>query len=375
MDKFKALFAILALLFLSQCNLEKWITFLKPTPTPQAFPTPTSVINNFITPDQWQTQASGPDISLRSQSSITKAVKHISPAVVNISTVVETADMNFYPFVFTIPQQGQGSGVIATSSGYILTNAHVVENAQSIKVTLIDGRSFRGEVIGKDSYCDLAIVKINAESLPVAILGDSDKLEVGSWAIAIGSPLGFINTVTVGVVSALNRSIYAQGIKLENLIQTDAAINPGNSGGALADIEGRVIGINTAIIPYAEGMGFAIPINSAKIMLKDLLKNGHLTNPYIGIYCSQLTQGAARELGLTTDKGVIVIDVIPGSPAARAGLQRWDIIMAINNKEVNSLGTLHSLLREAGIGAKVNIKIYRNGNFLNTTVSVEEFNQ
>jgi serine protease Do len=269
------------------------------------------------------------------ETTIIHVVERVRPSVVNIDTEaqVQTAYGIF-------PQKGAGSGVIVSPDGYILTNNHVVEGAQQIKVTLLSGKSYSARLIGNDPFSDIAVLKVQApEHLPAAQLGNSGALRVGQLAVAIGNPFGLGHSVTVGVVSALNRSIAREspGLTIENLIQTSAAINPGNSGGALTDSAGMIIGINTAIIPYAQGIGFAIPIDSARAIMDQLIRSGRVVRPYVGItWGGDVDTGMARQYNLPVDHGVIVRDVDPHGPAAASGLQTGDIIVALDGKRVDS---------------------------------------
>ena len=237
---------------------------------------------------------------------VAKIAKETSPAVVNIDveTMVTRSVMpfpddpifrqffgdEFQRFSRTIPMKGRGSGFVVTEEGQILTNNHVVEGADKITVTLSDGRTFPAKVLGTDPTFDLAVIKIEAKKLPVLNLGDSDRLEVGEWVVAIGNPFGLEHTVTVGVISAKNRSIHAGDVNFEGFLQTDAAINPGNSGGPLINLSGEVVGINSAIVPYAQGIGFAIPINMAKQVMNDLVKYGKVKRGWLGVYVQPLTK-------------------------------------------------------------------------------------
>jgi len=319
---------------------------------------------------------------------IADIVKKVGPAVVNIDTVTMVRQPLFpFPFFddpllrrffgeeyerFTriIPMQGKGSGFIISQDGYILTNNHVVGNADKIVVTLVDKRKFEARVIGRDPTVDLAVIKIDAKGLPTIPLGDSDAVEVGEWVIAIGNPFGLSHTVTVGVISAKGRTISAGDRSFENFLQTDAAINPGNSGGPLLNLKGEVIGINTAIIPYAQGIGFAIPINTAKQILDDLIKFGRVDRGWLGVYLQSMTPSLAKGFGLSEPKGVIVAKVAPGSPAEKAGITRGDVILSVDGKEVNSPAELQIAIRSRKAGDKVNLSIWRKGKSLNVTVTL-----
>jgi len=280
----------------------------------------------------------------------------------------------FEEFRRTIPQKGTGSGFIINQEGYVLTNEHVVRKADKIKVTLSDGREFTGEVIGSDVTSDMAIVKIKADHLPTVTLGNSDELRVGEIVIAIGNPYGLQQTVTMGVVSAKGRSIPTGvgGHIYRNFIQTDTAINPGNSGGPLLNIKGEVVGINTAIIPYAQGIGFAIPINIAKRNIDDLINLGKVRRSWLGVYIQEVTPEIAEQFDLTEAKGVLVGDVIEDSPAEEAGMERGDIITKVNNKDVNSPEELQDKIRSIEIGERANVKVLRDGKEISFIVKIGE---
>ncbi|MFQ5835300.1 MAG: S1C family serine protease [bacterium] len=292
------------------------------------------------------------------QDTIIEASSKVAPAVVSISTVRVVADFFFNP----IPQRGLGSGVIFDQkNGYILTNEHVIHRAKEIKVLLPDGREFEGKLIGSDPRIDLAVVKIKGENLPVVKLGDSDKVKVGEFCIAIGNALGLQNTVTFGVVSATNRSIRPQPQKvLEDLIQTDAAINPGNSGGPLINFKGEVIGINTAIIPYAQGIGFAIPINAAKDIIEELIKYGKVIRPWLGISYLPITPQVVSRFNLPVKSGLYVASVISGSPAHKAGLQVKDIIRKFDAQEIKTSQDLKAFISKKKVGDEVTLTILRD---------------
>ncbi len=280
----------------------------------------------------------------------------------------------FKEYTRTIPQKGTGSGFIINQEGYIITNEHVVHNADKIKVTLSDGREFTGEVIGSDATSDMAIVKIKADNLPLVALGDSDKLRVGEIVVAIGNPYGLQQTVTMGVVSAKGRSIPTgiEGRVYKDFIQTDAAINPGNSGGPLLNTKGEVVGINTAIIPYAQGIGFAIPINIAKKNIDDLINFGKVIRSWLGVYIQEVTPEIAKQFNLTEAKGVLVGDVVKNSPAEKVGIKTGDIIKKVNNEEVNSPKELQDKIGNIEIGKEANIEIVRNGETISFIVKISE---
>ena len=322
-------------------------------------------------------------------NSIADIAETVGPAVVNIDTVRMVATQlpsfedpiferffgrEFEEFRRTIPQKGTGSGFIINQEGYVLTNEHVVRKADKIKVILSDGREFDGEVIGSDVTSDMAIVKIKADHLPTVTLGNSDELRVGEIVIAIGNPFGLQQTVTMGVVSAKDRSIPAgtEGQVYRNFIQTDTAINPGNSGGPLLNIKGEVVGINTAIIPYAQGIGFAIPINIAKKNIDDLINFGKVLRSWLGVYIQEVTPEIAEQFNLTEAKGVLVGDVIKNSPAEETGIKTGDIIMKVNNEEVNSPEELQNKIGNIEIGKEANIEIVRNGETISFVVKIGE---
>jgi len=322
-------------------------------------------------------------------NSIADIAEKNGPAVVNIDTVrmVETQNPflddpifghffgdQFKEYTRTIPQKGTGSGFIINQEGYIITNEHVVHKADKIKVTLSDGREFTGEVIGSDTTSDMAIVKIKADHLPLVALGDSDKLRVGEIVVAIGNPYGLQQTVTMGVVSAKGRSIPTgiEGRVYKDFIQTDTAINPGNSGGPLLNTKGEVVGINTAIIPYAQGIGFAIPINIAKKNIDDLINLGKVRRSWLGVYIQEVTPEIAKQFNLTEAKGVLVGDVVKNSPAEEVGIKTGDIIKKVNDEEVNSPEELQDKIGNIEIGKKTNIEIVRNGETISFVVKIGE---
>ncbi|NOZ63958.1 MAG: DegQ family serine endoprotease [Caldiserica bacterium] len=271
-------------------------------------------------------------------------------------------------------QRGLGSGVIVSSDGVILTNNHVVGDADKIRVTLYDGREFKAEVKGKDPKTDLAVIKIKGRNLPYAKLGDSDKIKVGEIVLAIGNPFGLKSTVTQGIISAKGRSDV--GIATyENFIQTDAAINPGNSGGPLVNLKGEVIGINTAIFTRSGGymgVGFAIPINMAKSVMKQLLEKGRVIRGWLGVVIQPLTEELAESFGIKGKKGVLIGDVMKGSPAAKAGLKRGDIIIKFAGKKVDTPSALQEKVAGTAPGTRVKIDILRRGKPLTLTAKIAE---
>jgi len=311
----------------------------------------------------------GPRAVEREESTIIRVVQHVRPAVVNISVRAQVPT----PFGL-FPQEGQGSGVIVRSDGLILTNNHVVQGAQEITVTLLSGRTLKGRVLGADRFADLAVVKVdNPQPLPVAEMGVSSTLQVGQLAIAIGNPFGLGSTVTVGVVSALNRSIQASpDFIVENLIQTDAAINPGNSGGALLDSTGRLIGINTAIIRDAQGIGFAIPIDHARLVMEQLVAQGRVVRPALGVEIrGEIDPNTARAYKLPVDYGVVVVPQ-QGSPAERAGMRAQDIIVAIDGQKISTIGDLRRELFRRKPGDVVRVDVVRDGRRVTLTITLTE---
>jgi serine protease Do len=258
--------------------------------------------------------------------------------------------------------KGNGSGVIISADGDVLTNNHVVQGADDIMVTLNDGRKLKAKVIGRDTFSDIAILKIQgATKLKPARLGVSKTLRPGEWVIAVGSPLGFDHTVTVGIVSALSRQVPDINANVE-FIQTDAAINPGNSGGPLVNLNGEVVGINTAIAGAAQSIGFAIPVDVAKKIAQDLVSTGHVTRPWIGITMAELKPDLAKSLGIPENvQGIIVAQVMPGSPAAKSGFQQGDIIQRVNGTMVKTPKEIQELVRAKPLNSELSIQIMRNG--------------
>lgn len=334
-------------------------TFFSPTGTYQG------------TTNQLEEPKKSESISSARNTAVVQAAKKVSPAVVGITTKVYNRDM-FNRKVLV--GEGVGSGVIFDKAGYIVTNNHVVGTAKTVIVSLADGQSTEGTVVGRDAKTDLAVVKINMDNLPVAEFGDSDSLQVGEPAIAIGNPLGleFQGTVTVGVISSLNRTIGAEGQSMK-LIQTDAAINPGNSGGALVDADGKVIGINSAKISQegVEGLGFAIPINAARPILQDLITNGKVVRPYLGLY--GLDQQMAARFGMQLNaQGIYVYRVVPGGPLDQAGLQHGDVIVKLDGTDVKDFASLQSVMDKLKVGDSVSIDYTRNGMNHEATVVLQE---
>lgn len=268
--------------------------------------------------------------------------------------------------------KGNGSGVIITADGLVLTNNHVVKGADEITVTINDGRKFPGTVVGRDPLTDLAMIRLKgASNLKPAKLGDSGKLRPGSWVLAIGSPLGFDHTVTLGIVSALSRQIPDINSNVE-FIQTDAAINPGNSGGPLVNLEGEVIGINTAIAGSGQNIGFAIPVNTVKRIASELQEKGTITRPWIGVSMADLNPTLAKSIGVQENvKGVIVAQVYPDGPASHSGLQQGDIIQRVNGQAVENPKSIQDLVRSKQPGTELNMQILRDGKMQAVSVKTE----
>jgi serine protease Do len=306
-------------------------------------------------------------------------VSAVSPAVVNISTtkvfkrdsepLFEDPFFDFFkPFHdLRMPkkwkEQSLGSGVIVSSDGYIITNNHVVEKSDEIKVTLLDKRMFKGRIVGADPKTDIAIVKIDAANLPTIPWGDSEKLQVGEFVLAIGNPYGLSHTVTMGIISAVGRANV--GIAdYEDFIQTDAAINPGNSGGPLVNIKGELIGINTAIFSKTggyQGIGFAVPTNMVRPLMSQLIQKGKIIRGWLGVTIQEMTPEIAQKFGLEKSRGALVSDVTKGSPAEKAGILRGDIVIEFNRKEVKDVASLRNMVSQSKVGSDVLIKILRSG--------------
>ncbi len=288
----------------------------------------------------------------------------LSPAVVHINVAQRRREL-----------RGTGSGLIVTPDGYVLTNRHVVHRAKAIEVTLNDSRTFPAELVGEDAATDIAVLRIPPSDLPIAQLGDSQDLRVGQLVVAIGNPFGFQCTVTAGVISALGRTLRTEGGRLiENIIQTDASLNPGSSGGPLVDSDGKVIGINTAIIYPAQGLCFAIPIDTVKRVAGMLITTGKVSRGYLGITAQpvRLYPRLATRLKLTQDSGVAVLEVMPGSPAQRAGLVPKDIIVNIGEIPISGVDDLHRFLDEHPVGERYEMMVLRNGTVMKLDVTPDE---
>ena len=307
-------------------------------------------------PSAWAELSSAP--SSRAAASAPSA-SSAAPFSADEESVIQIARQLSAAVVSISHRGGSGSGVIIRSNGVMLTNAHVVGNARTVEVGLADGRRLTGTVLGRDPSLDIAVVRVNVQNLPAARMGNSDELQPGQTAIAIGNPLGLERTVTTGVVSAVNRS--PRGIMLEGLIQTDAAISPGNSGGPLLDSRGQVIGINTAVLsaPGAQGLGFAVPINLAQDVVEQLLTTGRITRAFLGIGMADIEPEVARQFGLPVTEGIIVTTVGQGTPAARAGIANGDIITRMGDTPIRQGGDLRRALRGLRPGDTVTITVVR----------------
>jgi S1-C subfamily serine protease len=301
----------------------------------------------------------GENMSSFDEKSVLDTVEKVSKSVVNISTVKLVHRM----FYQAVPVEGMGSGTIVDSNGYILTNNHVVGGAQKIDVVLWNGEVLRGKLESFCSVHDIAVVQVEKKGLLAAELGDSDRLRVGQRVYAIGNPFGLSGgpTVTSGVISAVRRTIESQRGLLENLVQTDAAINPGNSGGPLVDLEGKVVAINTAIIPFAQGIGFAIPINAAKECTSEAVGGIPATKPWLGIIGLSLTGEISRYYSLPLEQGVLVTKVMEDSPASRAGILVGDILVRFDSTTIQSIEGLAQEIRSKKIGDSVGLTVFRRG--------------
>ena len=331
-----------------------------------------------------------PSQIIETSKAFSEIANSLSPVVVNISTtkIVKREAPSFFddPFFnffgpsndLDLPkkwkEQSLGSGVIVSGDGYIITNNHVIEQAEEIKVTLYDKKSFQGKIVGADPKTDIAVIKINAGNLPTAAWADSDKLQVGEFVLAIGNPFGLSHTVTMGIISAMGRA--SMGITdYEDFIQTDAAINPGNSGGPLVNSEGEIIGINTAIFSKTggdQGIGFSVPSNLVQSVMEDLIKYGKKTRGWLGVSIQKLTPELAEKFEINDSDGALVDDVEKDSPAGKAGIMRGDIVLEYNGKKVKDADSLRNTVAQTKVGAQVNLKILRKGKEYNITVTITE---
>jgi len=317
-----------------------------------------------------------------------QVAEKVTPSIVQITVVSSVKkDQNNPHFFFQLPfgdnnqpqeQQGGGSGIIISEDGYILTNNHVVDEAKQVTVTFHDKRVMDATVIGTDPLTDLAVIKVDAKNLPTAYLGDSEKIKVGQWVMAIGNPLSLTSTVTAGIISAKSRNININQDRyaVEDYIQTDAAINPGNSGGALVDLNGAVVGINSAIATngYSQtyiGYGFAIPINLAKSVANDLIANGKVSRGYIGVQISEVDAATAKAVGLGEPRGVLVQDIVEGGAASKADIKESDIILKVDQKETNQANELQSYVASKRAGTVVKLTIFRDGKQIERDVTLK----
>lgn len=329
---------------------------------------------NDSSPDKQETFSAGQTFPGVGADTIADVVSQTSPAVVKIATRVNTGltDNPLYndPFFrqfFDLPlsqreQEGLGSGFIMSSDGYILTNEHVVNGASEIFVTITGfDQELPAQVVGVDYDLDLALIKVEAgKELPFLSLGDSEQVRVGNWVIAIGNPYGLDHTVTAGVISAKGRPVQVDDRQYENLLQTDASINPGNSGGPLLNLQGEVIGINTAINAEAQGIGFAIPTSTVKRVLEDLKNNATNLRPWIGVQVRSVDSDVARSLGLENTAGALIVGVINNSPAANAGLRQGDVIVEFNGNKINNADDLVAAIKACRVNAEVYAVVVRN---------------
>lgn len=312
-----------------------------------------------------------------------EVAEKVTPVIVQITVVSEREssenDFFFFPFK-DLPkeQRGSGSGIIISEDGYIMTNNHVVENASRVDVGLFDKRTFSAKVVGTDPLTDLAVIKIDANNLPTAYLGDSDNLKVGQWVMAIGNPLSLTSTVTAGIVSAIGRgqlNLIRDNYGVENFIQTDAVINPGNSGGAMVDLSGAVVGVNSAIATRGTGTyigyGFAIPINLAASVAKDLIAHGTVSRGYIGVIIGDVNDAIAKSLGLDKPKGIIVQDLVEGGAAEEADIKVGDVILKVDGREINQTNQLQSYVASKSAGTTVILTIFRDGKEMERKVTLK----
>ncbi len=327
-------------------------------------------------------------------SAFSDIVKVISPLVVNISTSKTISKKDSSPFSeffdgslqdffdpFYMPkkwkEESLGSGVLVSSDGYIITNNHVVEKADEIKVTLYDQQNYRGKIIGTDPKTDIAVIRISADDLPEINWGNSDSLQVGEFVLAFGNPFSLGHTVTMGIVSAMGRANV--GIAdYEDFIQTDAAINPGNSGGPLVNVKGELVGINTAIFSRTggyQGIGFAVPSNMVKSVMTQLIKDGKVTRGWLGVTIQNFTPELAKEFGLEKLTGALVTDVFKGSPAEISGVKRGDVILKVNGKDIKNVEALRNMISQTKVGSGINLHIMRSSKPLKIKVEIVEFPQ
>ncbi len=325
-----------------------------------------NVISNDPTPSA-RSAVTAPDVESQLLDAYSQTVadvaEHVSPAVVKIEITSRKG------------QNGGGSGFLFTPDGFVLTNSHVVHDAKRVEVMLTDGRHFPAAVIGDDPDTDLAIIRIDGDNLVHLPLGDSERLRVGQIAIAVGNPYGFQTTVTAGIVSARGRSLRAQsGRLMDNIIQTDAALNPGNSGGPLLNSRGEVIGVNTAVILPAQGICFAVPVNTAKLVIGLLMRDGKVRRGYLGLAGQNipLHRRAVRQFQLPAESGVLVLGIEPDSPAKDAGLREGDVLWAFNQQPIKTIDDLHRYLTDDAIGVRSTLSVLRYGEKLTIDITPEE---
>lgn len=315
-------------------------------------------------------------------SAIADIVDKTGPAVVLIETTVQ--ETNSYDPFFNDPffreffggqlpqsrtSQGMGSGFIISEDGYILTNEHVVANATKIEV-IMSNKRYTAELMGSDKSLDLAVLKIDAKNLPYLTLGNSDDVRVGDWVIAIGNPYGLDHSTTVGVISAKERPVTIQDREYKNLLQTDASINPGNSGGPLLNMQGQVIGINTAVNASAQGIGFAIPTSTVSPVLETLKNKGTVDHPWVGVYIQPLSDELANYLGIGTSDGIYISDVVQGSPANQAGLSKGDVIQKVGDKKITTTKDFTSIVENSKVGQELTVQVLRKNETKNIVVTV-----
>ncbi|TEB15082.1 putative serine protease HtrA [Pelotomaculum sp. FP] len=338
----------------------------------------------------WPEKAGQASAGTPGTDTIPDIAANTSPAVVRVDTTTVQSSSRSDPFLndpffrqffgdqFRTPSQpqeshGMGSGFIISTDGYILTNEHVISGASSIEVTVSTReKSYPAKLVGSDHDLDLAVLKIEPDgNLPTIALGDSDSIRVGDWAIAIGNPYGLDHTVTVGVISAKGRPITVEDRQYRNLLQTDASINPGNSGGPLLNINGEVIGINTAINAEAQGIGFAIPSNTVKDVYDELVSKGGVTHPWLGVYLQSVTKDIAQYYGLGEQTGAVVASTVSGGPASKAGLQRGDVITQYNGVDITNPNSLTDQVTATPVGSQVEIRFIRDGQTQSVVVTIE----
>lgn len=357
---------------------------------------PSPAVESQVNPDDASRLAQAALPPIPNRNFISDVVQNAGPAVVRIDAsrtvsrgTPDAFDDPFFRQFFgnNLPQRpaervqrGLGSGFILDGNGHVLTNAHVIDGADTVSVTLKDGRVLEGEVLGADPTTDVAVIRVDAGDLPTVKTTDSDRLQPGEWSIAIGNPLGLDNTVTAGIISATGRSSGEVGIpdKRVDFIQTDAAINPGNSGGPLLNANGEVIGMNTAIISGAQGLGFAIPINAVKAIAQELIETGRVEHPFLGIQMTTLTPDVKQQINadpnspfqVEAETGILLVRIVPNSPAAQAGLRVGDVVRAIDGEAIATSEDLQALVSERPVGSDLDLTIERNGRTATQSVTL-----